>query len=411
MFAKVVILSTVFSAIQAGYHSNQESVSSTSYTTYHPPSNNRYGLSHGYNQGYHQGHNQAYNQGGQSYPNSYNHNGGYGNSHIGSGSYNHGSNHGSQSYANSYVQHKGNDHGYTGVQSYHGGASNGYHHDDYDESQNYNDPPKYEFKYGIEDPHTGDAKTQYEVRDGDVVKGQYSLVESDGTVRTVEYTSDPHHGFRAVVHKTGQASVAFATFSIALEQSYQHATSFSSFNDNHNTVQHIHSAPQLKVPSSPLHSAPIHASQVYSAPLPVYSGQGHSSGQYASPLKSAPQGGILFSALSSRNVEAGPKGVLSSHSLPVPQYSDPSISQVAPHLASHEQEEYGPAQYEFAYGVEDRNTGDIHSHRESRHGDQTQGEYSLHEADGSIRTVRYNVDGHNGFNAVVERSGQQQKQH
>ncbi|CAG9839001.1 unnamed protein product [Diabrotica balteata] len=71
------------------------------------------------------------------------------------------------------------------------------------------DPPKYEFKYGIEDPNTGDTKNQYEVRDGDVVKGQYSLVDADGSLRTVEYTSDPHHGFRAVVHKSGQESVAY----------------------------------------------------------------------------------------------------------------------------------------------------------------------------------------------------------
>lgn len=71
------------------------------------------------------------------------------------------------------------------------------------------DPPKYEFKYNIEDPHTGDAKNQYEIRDGGFVKGQYSLVDADGSIRTVEYTADPHHGFRAVVHKSGQESVAF----------------------------------------------------------------------------------------------------------------------------------------------------------------------------------------------------------
>lgn len=69
--------------------------------------------------------------------------------------------------------------------------------------------PKYEFKYGIDDPTTGDTKTQYEIRDGEFVKGEYSLVESDGTIRTVEYTSDPIHGFRAVVHKTGEKSVAY----------------------------------------------------------------------------------------------------------------------------------------------------------------------------------------------------------
>jgi hypothetical protein len=62
--------------------------------------------------------------------------------------------------------------------------------------------PKYSFNYGIKDPHTGDIKSQAETRDGDVVKGQYSLVEPDGSVRTVEYTADDHHGFNAVVHKT-----------------------------------------------------------------------------------------------------------------------------------------------------------------------------------------------------------------
>ncbi|EFA03713.2 Pupal cuticle protein Edg-84A-like Protein [Tribolium castaneum] len=71
------------------------------------------------------------------------------------------------------------------------------------------DRPKYEFKYGVEDLHTGDKKTQHEVRDGDVVKGQYSLVEPDGSIRTVEYTADPHHGFKAVVHKSGHESVAY----------------------------------------------------------------------------------------------------------------------------------------------------------------------------------------------------------
>lgn len=64
-----------------------------------------------------------------------------------------------------------------------------------------------------------------------------------------------------------------------------------------------------------------------------------------------------------------------------------------------------PAKYDFAYGVEDHQTGDIHSHKESREGDVTHGEYSLHEADGTIRTVKYSVDKHSGFNAVVERSG------
>ncbi|KAG5887130.1 hypothetical protein JTB14_029810 [Gonioctena quinquepunctata] len=62
-------------------------------------------------------------------------------------------------------------------------------------------PAQYDFSYGVNDPHTGDSKSQQESRRGDVVQGSYSLLESDGTKRTVEYTADPHNGFNAVVHK------------------------------------------------------------------------------------------------------------------------------------------------------------------------------------------------------------------
>lgn len=64
-------------------------------------------------------------------------------------------------------------------------------------------PAKYAFNYGVNDPHTGDVKSQHEERDGDVVKGSYSLNEPDGTVRIVDYTADPHNGFNAVVRKIG----------------------------------------------------------------------------------------------------------------------------------------------------------------------------------------------------------------
>ncbi|XP_030567811.1 cuticle protein 8 [Drosophila novamexicana] len=71
-----------------------------------------------------------------------------------------------------------------------------------DEGLDYHAYPKYHYNYGVADSHTGDVKSQHEVRDGDVVKGSYSLVEPDGSVRTVEYTADDHNGFNAVVHKS-----------------------------------------------------------------------------------------------------------------------------------------------------------------------------------------------------------------
>ncbi|KAL3288713.1 hypothetical protein HHI36_003148 [Cryptolaemus montrouzieri] len=65
----------------------------------------------------------------------------------------------------------------------------------------YDPHPQYNFAYGVQDHATGDIKDQQESRDGDVVHGKYSLVEPDGSKRTVEYTADPVNGFNAVVHK------------------------------------------------------------------------------------------------------------------------------------------------------------------------------------------------------------------
>jgi len=62
--------------------------------------------------------------------------------------------------------------------------------------------PQYSYNYGVHDSLTGDVKSQSEVRSGDVVKGQYSLVEPDGSVRTVDYTADDINGFNAVVSKS-----------------------------------------------------------------------------------------------------------------------------------------------------------------------------------------------------------------
>ncbi|XP_047986099.1 LOW QUALITY PROTEIN: cuticle protein 8-like [Leguminivora glycinivorella] len=63
-------------------------------------------------------------------------------------------------------------------------------------------PAKYEYAYSVEDPHTGDHKSQHETRDGDVVKGEYSLLQPDGSIRKVTYTADHHNGFNAIVHNS-----------------------------------------------------------------------------------------------------------------------------------------------------------------------------------------------------------------
>lgn len=61
--------------------------------------------------------------------------------------------------------------------------------------------PQYQFAYSVQDGITGDSKAQEEAREGDVVRGSYSLIEPDGVRRTVNYYADPINGFNAVVSR------------------------------------------------------------------------------------------------------------------------------------------------------------------------------------------------------------------
>ncbi|KAG6462394.1 hypothetical protein O3G_MSEX013228 [Manduca sexta] len=60
--------------------------------------------------------------------------------------------------------------------------------------------PSYSFSYGVSDARTGDIKTVWESKEGDTVKGHYSVLEPDGSMRTVEYSAGPKTGFTAVVN-------------------------------------------------------------------------------------------------------------------------------------------------------------------------------------------------------------------
>lgn len=63
--------------------------------------------------------------------------------------------------------------------------------------------PSYSFSYGVKDLHSGDVKSQWETRDDGIVKGHYSVVEPDGSIREVDYTADSKTGFNAVVKTHG----------------------------------------------------------------------------------------------------------------------------------------------------------------------------------------------------------------
>ncbi|KFB50669.1 hypothetical protein ZHAS_00018705 [Anopheles sinensis] len=57
--------------------------------------------------------------------------------------------------------------------------------------------------------------------------------------------------------------------------------------------------------------------------------------------------------------------------------------------------------YLFEYGVEDPKSKVSQSRKEHRHEDELHGEYSLHQPDGKLRTVKYSSSKHSGFQAEV----------
>ncbi|KAH8379230.1 hypothetical protein KR009_003741 [Drosophila setifemur] len=126
----------------------------------------------------------------------------------------------------------------------------------------YYDHPKYAFNYGVADHTTGDVKSQHETRDGDVVKGQYSLVEPDGSIRTVDYTADSIHGFNAVVTKSGPTVHAQA---VVAKPIVAHKPILTHYEPQH--VQHVqHVAPVAAAPLVLASPAPYVAKHYAPAP-------------------------------------------------------------------------------------------------------------------------------------------------
>jgi hypothetical protein len=118
--------------------------------------------------------------------------------------------------------------------------------------------PQYSFEYSVEDISTGDNKHQHETRNGDSVVGQYSLIESDGTRRTVDYTADAVNGFNAVVTKSAAETKVFAAPTKLI------AAAPAKF------VQPIYAAPQKYIAAAtPVHQVYSALAQVYHAPQPL----------------------------------------------------------------------------------------------------------------------------------------------
>uniref|UniRef100_A0A8W7NXU0 Pupal cuticle protein n=1 Tax=Anopheles coluzzii TaxID=1518534 RepID=A0A8W7NXU0_ANOCL len=125
-------------------------------------------------------------------------------------------------------------------------------------------PANYEFSYSVHDEHTGDIKSQHETRHGDEVHGQYSLLDSDGHQRIVDYHADHHTGFNAVVRREPSAVKIAQPVHKVIAQPV-HVSSYAHAPVAHATVQHHHAAPIAHY-AAPIahHAAPI---AHYAAPI------------------------------------------------------------------------------------------------------------------------------------------------
>ncbi|XP_071650782.1 cuticular protein 3 [Temnothorax longispinosus] len=219
------------------------------------------------------------------------------------------------------------------------------------DATNYDPHPQYTYAYDVQDTLTGDAKSQHESRDGDVVSGSYSLIEADGTRRIVEYTADPVNGFNAVVRREPLAVVK----------------------------------PIVKVaaPAPPLiyqpYVAKIRSVKMLDKLIRMSLTRLH----------------INFQLFFFLGLAVLARGAV------VPAVP---IAAAAAAVPLAKLEEFDPApQYSFAYDVQDAVTGDSKAQYETRNGDIVRGSYSLIEADGTRRIVEYTADPINGFNAIVSR--------
>lgn len=58
----------------------------------------------------------------------------------------------------------------------------------------------YQFGFDVNDDLNTNYQNRKEQRDGNKISGSYSVVDSDGFIRTVTYTADPKEGFKAEVN-------------------------------------------------------------------------------------------------------------------------------------------------------------------------------------------------------------------
>ncbi|KAI8429095.1 hypothetical protein MSG28_007655 [Choristoneura fumiferana] len=294
-----------------------------------------------------------------------------------------------------------------------------HHQEEHHEHGYYYAHPKYEFEYKVQDPHTGDNKYQHESRDGDVVKGVYSLHEADGSALILAiavgttYCQEHHYAHKTLVRPEQPQEYTHHASEHASHQEpapiyeiqYQTAPESHEQAISSQSVQHEPAEHEIK------HAAPtyqyVQAQQEQHEPVHFHHGVSlQSLHKHAAATRFAPQ---------KYQSHHEPSHYESHYSQEALNHHHAPQQHQAHHQAhseeSHEEpiDYYAHPKYQYEYKVEDPHTGDNKYQHEVRDGDVVKGVYSLLEADGSIRTINKML--FLRFNAVVKHSAPGQHVH
>jgi len=107
------------------------------------------------------------------------------------------------------------------------------------------DDSNYDISYSVSDMTTGDIKTHQETRRGDEVNGQYTIVDSDGFQRKVNYRANDRDGFDAEVKREPVVGLGFSNnyqghhnqHNFGNSQQFQNKHFGNEFNQNNQQAQ------------------------------------------------------------------------------------------------------------------------------------------------------------------------------
>jgi predicted RNA-binding protein associated with RNAse of E/G family len=292
-------------------------------------------------------------------------------------------------------------------------------------------PANYEFKYEVHDSHTGDIKRQSESASHGNVKGQYSLIDSDGYRRVVDYTADPHHGFQATV-KREPTHYKVPVPAPKIEQ-WTEKPKTESWEAKPISAWSEPKAWEYKEAEKPANyefKYEVHDSHTGDIKRQSESAcHGNVKGQYSLIDSDGYRRVVDYTADPHHGFQATVKREPTHYKVPVPApkieswaekpkteswEAKPISAWSEPKAWEHkstwsepkgweQKEAEKPANYEFKYEVHDSHTGDIKRQSESASHGNVKGQYSLIDSDGYRRVVDYTADPHHGFQATVKR--------